>query len=444
MDSVVSHINLIVYALIFLAALTVYVFLLKTAIFSWYDPLFIYVILNSFAIAFVTYLYFIENSINVFYYATFLISTLFFVLGILFGNRRFRRGQAQNDMQINYTQRKYSAVLDIILDISLVILLAANILLFAVKGEIPILSSNPSEAKVLLYTGGFGIVRRINFTLLTVTTAIIFLKLFHPSIKVKKRKKFSLHLKLFLVFLIVISQAGKGSLLIFITVLFYVMMINRLYKNYVFVRRINKSMIAIFCFAVLYMVLVVYLSHGKSPLLQSIITRFVSAGDVFYFFYSYDIFARFNYNLFDFLYRSLNPLLGMLRVADYEQPIGSLVLFHSIGMKPNGFGPNSQHYIEGLLFFGKYFFWLYSFAIGYIIAFTRTGLLIHIKKRPNQLNFLFYIVFSSMILSIATESSYFLLTFYDTLLCLTPIIVISLIAYFVIKINRPEVNCSVR
>jgi hypothetical protein len=318
-----------------------------------------------------------------------------------------------------------------------VILLVANILLFAIKGNIPILSDNPSEARVLLYTGGFGIVRRINFTLLTVAIAIILLKLFHPCIKVKKRKKFLLYLKLFIVFLIVFSNASRAALLLFLTVSFYVMMINRLAKNHAFIKQINKFAITFFCLAVAYMFLVVYLSYNNSSSLQPIITRFVSAGDVFYFFYVYDILDSFRYNFFDFVYRSLNPLLGMLRIVNYEQPIGSLVLFYSIGLEPMGFGPNSQHHLEGLLFFGKYFFWLYSFGVGYIIAFTRTGLLLRLKKNPHQLNLLFYIIFSSMILSIATESSLFLLEFYDALIFLTPVIITSLIVSDAVK-NRDE------
>ena len=111
MDTVVSHIDPIWYLSIFLAVFIVYVFLLKTAIFSWYDPLFIYIIFNSFSIALVTYLYFIEDNIDTFYYATFLISTLFFVSGILFGNRKLKVEQASNDIQMDYRQHNYSAVL---------------------------------------------------------------------------------------------------------------------------------------------------------------------------------------------------------------------------------------------------------------------------------------------------------------------------------------------
>ena len=58
-------------------------------IFSFYDPLLMYFIFNSFSVAFVIYLFF-DNLIEFIYLVTFLISNVFFILGLILGNKKIK------------------------------------------------------------------------------------------------------------------------------------------------------------------------------------------------------------------------------------------------------------------------------------------------------------------------------------------------------------------
>jgi len=416
---------------IFPAVLIVYLLILRKILISWYDPLFVYVFFNSFSISLVIYLYYVDRSITFFYLITFIISTIAFILGLLIAHRpiKFTPSLARRFQQNIQNYRNYSSILTISLWLSTLILLFANIFLFMVRGNVPILSENPSEAKVQLFTEGFGLIKRINFVFIPTSFAIALMKLFNPIRQPIMKEKYRLYGVLGAIFLVTLAQGSKGSLVIILTVMSYLLFISTIINNLTLAEKIKKYAIYLFILAVGYMVLVISLSNGSEDVIIPLTTRFVAAGDVFYFFYTYDLLSSFDLNLFDFLYRAFNPLLAMFRIVDYEYSFGELILYHSVGIFPQGFGPNTQHHIEGLLFFGQYFFWLHSFITGVIISLVRTRFLLFIIKRFNQLWLVIYLLLATHIVTIAWESALFASTFYDILLMFTPLLLLSAIVH---------------
>jgi hypothetical protein len=420
----------------------VYFLLMRKSIYSWFDPLFAYMFFNSFAIGLVLYLYFYAHMIDQFYLITFLLSVAGFITGIKLGSltsvSRAFKGKRTNSVFnkpdfSNYNH--YNRVLTIALLLSVGIIVFSNALLMAITGTVPILSANPSEAKVLLYSGNWGIVRRINFTLITVAYSIIFMKLLNPVNKPTKATTILLIVLLSVVTLVLLTTGSKGAILEILSITFPIYLINRVWhsrdtkindRKAGNLKSIRKATKIVMGFAVSYMIMVVALTGGGYSVFESSLTRFIASGDTFYFFYVFDVFSDFHFRPIDYFEHILNPLLGMLRIMPYDDPIGALILQYSVGLPLSSFGPNSQHPIEGLIFFGSYFCFLYSMIIGGFISLIRFGLLRHISKKPNQLSVLIYVTLSSIVVSLATEATIFFGRFYDLIFWGVPIILLSM------------------
>ncbi|MEO8253411.1 MAG: hypothetical protein ABI554_03410 [Flavobacterium sp.] len=312
------------------------------------------------------------------------------------------------------------------------------------KGTLPIFSANPSEAKMVLYTGGWGLVKRINFSLVNFVLAIPLLKLFHPSILISQRKKIFYIGCFFLCILILISMGSKSSLLIILNMLFALFIINKTYgisiadriKAISNIDSILKYAKRTFFIAISFMFLIILLSGVETSSGDSLITRLVASGDIFYFFYVFDIESSFNYTVLEYIPHFFNPLLGMFRLAEYEFGIGVYTLYYSIGLPMDAdavFGPNAQYPIEGLVYFGKYGAPIYAFVVGSIISTVRVGWLSKIGAYPNCFILMIYVVFSSLIVTMGTDVPLFMQMFFDNLIFGILIMILSLALVPIIK-----------
>lgn len=445
MEETLLSLNLTALFIFVCLVLPVYLFLARNSVFAWFDPLVSYIFFNSISTGLVIYLFTFQGNIRLFYFATFICSTISFIAGLILGNFPFKKEKAYTKIKLNALPseyKRYSGLMNYFLYVALFILLFSNIILFVVKGTIPILSSNPGESKVLLYTGGFGIVRRINFIMTSMVLAIIFIKLFNPVTKETARNKIILIGCFLLTALIIISGGSKSALLEILTSFFPVYLINQVFKRNKTNKElsvnstnnlslINKYSQFALILGVFYMLLIVNRSVksdiGATNESSTILTRFIASGDTFYFFYVYDIYDLFHENIFTYLTHLLNPLTSSLRITDYEFPIGAYILQYSIGTPLSAFGPNAQHPIEGLIYFGKYFFFLFSFGVGYLISWIRTKLLVKILRRPSQLNFFIYCVLGAKIVVLATESELFFLEILDMIIFGFPVFLAALV-----------------
>lgn len=412
--------------IIFLCVFLLTFFFLKKTFFTFYDPLLLYILFNSFSIAFVIYLYIFIKSISFFYFITFLISNIAFFFGVRVGSKKLFAGTLKLVERDNFI--RYTDLFDIVLFLSICIILISNAILFAYKG-IPLLSNNPSAAKVQLFSGGFGLVRRINLSVINAVLIIIFLKLFHPVLILGRRQKIILIIYLLLCLIIISSSGSKGALLGIMLPLCFVYVINRFYNNKYLAKKISMLALIMVIPSFIYALLVIYLS-GRNKLLYNLYVRLVSSGDTFYYFYNYDLLKYFNFNIVDYVYRALSSLLAMFRIVKHEKAIGELIYSYVYGGGLRGFGPNAQHPIEGLIYFGKYFAWLYSFLIGYLISYSRTWVLYKMRNNPHFMNLFIYIIIALMITSLPVDSGIFFEILFDTIFFLSPIFFIS---YFIQK-----------
>lgn len=231
------------------------------------------------------------------------------------------------------------------------------------------------------------------------------------------------------------SSGSKGAILAVISPLCFLYVINRFYDNNNVAIKINKVALIMLVTAFVYALLVIFLSTMSNLLLYNLYIRLVSSGDTFYYFYTFDLLKYFDFNVIDFIYRSLNPALGMFRIVEHEKAIGELIISYVFGRAPEGFGPNAQHPIEGLIYFGKYFAWLYSLLIGYIIAYSRTWILYNNRNNPHFMNLFIYIIISLMTVFLAGESALFFEILFDTIFFLSPIIIVAYIIHHAIGLK---------
>jgi hypothetical protein len=430
MQDIVFSFDLVLLALIFCLVFPLYFFLIRNQLFTWFDPLLTYIFFNSISIAFVIYMYFVMHTIKLEYFLSFCFCIAGFIIGIITGGFK---GLPAWKMPVDISNisilksYNYALLVDIFMVLCVIIMLGSNVLMLVVKGTLPIFSDNPSEAKILLYTGGWGLVRRINLGLVNFVLAIPLLKLFHPSIKSSTSMKMLYFSCLLLCVLVLISMGSKSSLLMILNIMFAIFLINKTFGSAE--RKIEKakeqmkliltSAKYVFILAVTFVVLITAVSGLESSSTDAVITRLVASGDTFYFFYVFDLAKDFHQTAADFIPHMLNPLLGMLRLKEYEFALGAYIVYYSIGIPLDAtstFGPNAQHPVEGLIYFGAYLAPLYSFFIGFAISLSRVALLRKIGPYPNCLKLLFYVILSSIIILAATDVPYFMQVLYDEII----------------------------
>ncbi|WP_179415477.1 O-antigen polymerase [Mucilaginibacter sp. E4BP6] len=424
MEEVVFSLNLpLLFALVG-GVFFIYYMLLRKYIFFWFDPLLIYLIYNSFSIAFVLFLYFGDQRIKPFYLVTFLLSTVGLLLGLIVGSKRGLKKLNQTNFINENIYNHYDLVFDFFLMISIIITIGSNLLMLISVGTLPILSADPSVAKVVLYTGGWGLVRRIDLVSVNFIFSIALLKIFHPVNKISTYKKLFYWLSIAIGILILFTMGSKSSLVGILNSFFGVAIINLFFGNNIFKHlksdrniKLIKTFGKYFLIAgFAYMFLVIAKSGVETSAGNTFITRLVGSGDTFYFFYAYDLYDNFKLGPTDFIMHIINPILGFLRIAPYEYPLGAYMLNYAFGTPLDSFGPNAQHHIEGLLYFGKVGAFFYSFFLGAIIGTVRLSFLKKVLTKPNFLQLTLYITIGSIIVNAATEIDFFLLLFYDIIM----------------------------
>lgn len=442
MQEIVFSLDLNQIFIIFCMVLPLYWLLIKKQIYSIFDPLLFFIVFNSMSISLVIYLY-VNNMIKEEYFIFFILGILSFIIGIQIGGmKKIKLNQYHSEDFFS----NYSLTIDIALIVITTILVLANTFLFVKKGTLPIFSDNPTEAKVTLYTGGYGIIRRLNFALSYFALAIPLLKLFHPFLKIGLQKRVYYSTILLIISFIVVSMGSKSGLLIVLNILFAILMINMQFKSKLFQHynglvnnvKIKKWSRRILFLSLAFVFLVLFLTGNETSIMDSLIVRLIMSGDTFYFFYTYDLEQFFHHNCIDYIPHILNVFTSMVRITDYEYPIGVLIMNYSLNLpidKETSFGPNAQYPVEGLIYFGKYGMLLYAFVIGYVISYFRVSFINKVLKKPDFINLLLYCIISSMIIIIATDVTYFFTVFFDVVLYGVIVLGISLVLSKLIRNN---------
>lgn len=397
----------------------------KRYIFSIYDPLTLFVVEMSFSS--VLMITTVSNALYLFQFFSF---QFLFWLGFI-----SVRPYAKKITNANIHYSKYNILfLEHLTMIFFFIFIVANAYYF-IKVGIPILSQNPTVFKVASFEGGLGIIRRINWGMgVFIACASIVI-----SIIGIHKKTF---LSIFLILMIITSMGGaKGALLAYVFILAYMTQQYSL-KNYDLVKKYKKYIGVIFVLAFIVAMTILYIeNNGMKEVFFAFLNRLLYFGDVVLYYYQPDVMHYFeNYTPFDYIYRLLNPIFGMFRLVPYENPLGYVMVILTLTTEtlPTVMGPNSPFYIEGHLYFGLFGGMLYSFVIGFIVAFLRKKFFAH--RILNLVVFIYIFVLTINILDLPMDSSYFVSKIFDTFLFTLPIVIIYYIVFQSVKKSKRQSN----
>lgn len=439
--------NMGVYLPLMLLVLTAQIVVSRKILFAWFDPIAIYLFINSFGIAFAIYLW-IDKEINLDDFISFSLSTACFYLGMNVGNKKFKI-KTDNIISIlkkdnillepKYLKEKYSNHLYIFLFVSLIILLIANLALIAIFGSLPLFSLDVDVAKVAARGPGLGIIYRINSALLPTSLAIIFSKIFNPISDLKKNESLILYISLSILTILLISSGNKASILTITSILSYLFLVNTKLKNNK--AKIIPKVVLVFL-AIGVMAIAAIFSQAAfvgsyNSVSDGLSIRLIGSGENFYYFYKYNLLQKMSSTPLDYIIDSLSPFLSILRMGEYKDALGSRMITEAIGLDVGKFGTNPQYQVEGAIYFGTIGSFFYSFLVGYAVTSIRSFLLERVLHNTDQLNLVIYSLISYHLIDLPVDSLLMYGSMYSIIIIAIPIfLIISFV--FGTHLSKPE------
>jgi hypothetical protein len=387
-----------------LIILLVLYFIYRKKMFSFYDPLFFYLITQAFSIE----LGFLQiRDFN--YLLNFVVSQLFFALAFVLFSKNINSGRFINDINLSFRGNEYR-FWSAFTYFGFVIVLFSNLYLFYKQGVI-LFSEDPTLGKVSAFQGGGGIgaVRRINWGLLKIINlSAIFLF-------IKTKKKTYLFLLIILMF-ITVSGGAKSSVLFYVFIFSILGQFNsiKISKNF---KRLNKLKLPIITLGIFLSLFILgYKSNGLDDALIKLGIRFLYYGDILFYYYETSSVLHFQQlGFLDFLENEFNSIFGLIRVTTYIEPLSYKMVKFSFGSSETldiVTGPNLPYYVKGNIFFGNYGVYIYSFLVGAFIAVFRNKLFI--KKNKSYTKYILLIFINLSLFSFAQDSALTISIFFDT------------------------------
>ena len=266
-----------------------------------------------------------------------------------------------------------------------------------------ILSDDPEYYKLQFSKDGLGLISRI--------VAGIIQPVFFLIILVWKKCSWAGRILPALTLLMAIASSGKSVL---ISMVIVALMVST-YKVKVLGSRIEQSylkIIGLFIVALFFASFVLYLVHGDAVnadgqlIFISVILERISTssglGLTTYLQNMYYFDSTLKGNLFVYIWNYLIvPIFAPLRFVDYVPTAGRELGIYLTGAED--YGPNPSFFGEGLIYFGIYFGWLYSFAIGSLISILRY-LSVFLGTTVNPVLSIFLFVYlNSALLTLSTD-----------------------------------------
>ncbi len=264
------------------------------------------------------------------------------------------RGQIVPDRHSLFELRVTLAVL-------CVLLVGANLYLGATVG-FPLLSADPTEAKFTVYSGGLGLVRRLDmgpyYLFCCGCVLLIALNESRPLACAMLGSATSL----------VMLGGGKSVILPLLFSLSFAVAHPGLNASEAWRRKAKKYLIAILAAGLSIALLIT--SKEQGGLLggvQGFLLRLLLNGDgiAFYFPRREIVRGLLEPGLLGYLRNVLSDTLGVLRVLPYQDSLGGVIKGSEAG------GPNAQYFLLADIFFSPLTGCLYSFTVGYVIAAFR-------------------------------------------------------------------------
>lgn len=399
---------------------------LKRHIYSLFDPLLFFLVFNSFSFVTIFFVSYFKRDYFAFY--DFLIFNVLFFLPALF----------IKPINFDLYKASFSSAISkngyLFYNIMAVCFILPTIIMWVARG-VPLFSENATDAKVLLYADGFGVVRYIHFILplYVFFVGMLFILDSNANKQLNIISKITLILILLFVFLFFVTSGSKSALL---PLIFCLAFANECYREARFYFIIKKILILLFIVAIVLVFLVLFLSGLSGSigvmnlLFSSLGVRLLASGDLFFFWYEYGLNENYNPS-FSFWGYISQPLLAMLGVTTHEYPLGAVIMNEATGYPLSSFGPNGQLPVVLDLALGpiKY---LGAFFAGFSVFLLRYKSFYLIKKFGGGGAILFCILFFSATI-IYTDIVLFFSTLYSFLILFAPTYIIFNILSFSFK-----------
>lgn len=343
---------------------TVYFLLYRRFIYSVVDPLFLWVLTTAFASVLC-----IQVIPNVSDIVHFFGCQFFLWIGFMLAYRPYKflhNFDSSYNISNNLYDQEFLKTFTYIL---LIFYIISNLIVGFNKG-FALLSVAPSEAKIADFQNGFGFFRKLNWSIGTfVSISLIFLY-------IKNRKKSNIFL--FLIVMIFISLEGSKASFLKVMISIGMILYHPIFKNEktsLFRFSGYLSVLLLPAFLIVYIVLSKE-NEGLENVLLAFVKRLLySADSILYYYQPINIDYFKNYTFVDYISRILNPILGFLRIQEYENTPGNIMVDNLRLPGSSDFvtvGPNAPFYIEGKIYFNFWFSLIYSTFIGYTLAKFRT------------------------------------------------------------------------
>jgi hypothetical protein len=351
-----SELNLVVALLVGFAVMAVHLLCMRNSFYGLADPLFVFCIFNSFSI--VTTIFVSQLSGDYSGLFDLLIFNICFFSWSLCMGARPKKGLVVRAIR---SLRRNEA--DVFIGVLACITFISTLALWIFVG-VPFLAENPSEAKVTMYQGGFGFVRYIHFLAPPVLSMYAMFELGLGS--VKKLRKVFMWLCVVGSAIVAVSAGSKSSLLFLAYNLGFIIYISpsgRILRSY------KRFMVYVVVASIV--VMLVILGSTKEGALSGLVLRVFASGDIFFFWYLYDLPQSLSsFRPVEFLVYLASPLFGMFGLVQQEFPVGAVILNEAVGYPLSSFGPNAQLPVLARMYFGD-FSYVAALAIGYLFFYIR-------------------------------------------------------------------------
>lgn len=404
----------------------VYFLCYKRYIYSILDPLFIYI----FTLSFSSVLVILTLSDKPAYVAHFFICHAFLFSGFFLVTYKLKHYR-QSVLLINSSSQFFDyKTLRLVVYTLFALYFLANVVLFYTTG-FALLSDDPSIAKFENSIKGFGVIRKINFSVGSFLSAGL---LFFILIGFRWFDIF-----LLLVVVIFTGLDGSKSSLLRILITFVLLKHHQLfrYKHEIFSKlKLIAPLGIIAVFSIFFTVLLKENVNSEQTVFAFVRRLLYGADSTLYFYLPVNeqYFSQFHFwqypgHLFD-------QILGFLRIVVPKEAFGNVMVANALpDMNGVIVGPNTPYYIEGQIFFGYYGAFIYSAAVGGCYAFIRQYFFYTTYYSAFWMVLLCCICEQASFLNI--EVTLFITQMFDTLFFVMPVyLVINLLAHGKLKLRK--------
>lgn len=300
----------------------------------------------------------------------------------------------------------------------LLMMVLAAVIIFAnlylgVTAGFPLLSSNPSEAKFTVYSGGLGLVRRLNMG------PYIFLCAGCSLMIARGVCRRQMALTLASATLLNLMSGSKSALLPVLFSLSFAFSHPGAGLSQAIRRKTTMNLGILLGAAAILAALVATKDQGglQGGLQQLVIRLLYNADVVFYYVPRRDeIAALVSPHFSGFLHNAFGEVLGLLRLSDYDAALGSVIQNTDVG------GTNVQYFVQADLFMGPVLGVIYCMIIGYAISWLRANFLRnHYRSALLAATALYFALIAS---DMATEFGLFVSEVFITAVFILPLYVL--------------------